>query len=342
MAEVEPGTGERLLMTSTHTSPPSNSMEIFDRRLLQTRRGRAQAAFSSYDFLRRAACEDIVSRLSAINRTFLHVLEIGARDDILSRLLREKGELEGRIGEIYGCDISKACVRAPFGVATDEEALPFADGSFDLVVSAVCLHWVNDLPGTLIQIRRCLKPDGLFVGILPGGRTLHELRSSLLTAEEEIRGGAALRVSPTLDVIDGAGLLQRAGFAMPVSDLDRITVRYAEPIRLLLDLRGMGETAAFVNRAGPPLTRQILFRAMDIYKERFSDPDGRVRATFDMIAMSGWSPAPDQPKPKRPGSASVRLADALGVRERSAGEQTSPRPDPPQGGPAIQSRDHST
>ncbi|MBU6318688.1 MAG: methyltransferase domain-containing protein [Alphaproteobacteria bacterium] len=328
-------------MPSTHHLPPSNPMNVFDRRLLQARRRRTQAGFASYDFLRRAACEDIVSRLSAVNRTFTRVLEIGARDDALSRALGKSEELRGRIGDIYGCDISEACVTAPLGTAADEEALPFGDGSFDLVVSAVCLHWVNDLPGTLIQIRRCLKPDGLFVGILPGGRTLHELRSALLSAEEEIRGGAGSRVSPTLDVIDGAGLLQRAGFAMPVSDLDRITVRYGEPMRLLLDLRGMGETAAFANRSAPPLTRQILLRAMDIYKERFSDADGRVRATFDMIAMSGWAPAPDQPKPKRPGSASVRLADALGVSERSAGEQTSPRPERIQDVPTAQGRDHS-
>lgn len=328
-------------MASTHTLSQTPSMNLFDRRLLQKRRNRSRADFSSYDFLRRAACEDLVSRLAAVNRSFPRVLEIGARDDRLSRALKDSEDLGGRIGEIFSCDMTEASVRAPLGAAADEEALPFGDGSFDLVVSAMCLHWVNDLPGALIQIRRCLKPDGLFVGILPGGRTLHELRSSLLTAEEEIRGGAALRVAPALDVIDGASLLQRAGFAMPVSDLDRLTVRYAEPLRLLLDLRGMGETAAFTNRSGPPLSRQVLVRAMDIYRELFSDPDGRVRATFDLIAISGWSPAPDQPKPKRPGSASVRLADALGVSERSAGEKTSPQPAPPQDAPGGHGRAHS-
>jgi SAM-dependent methyltransferase len=203
----------------------------------------------------------------------------------------------------------------------DEEALPFADASFDLIVSALSLHWVNDLPGALIQIRRILKPDGMFIGAVLGGRTLTELRQSLLSAEEEIRGGASNRISPYLDVIDGAGLLQRAGFAMPVADNDARTVRYAHPLRLLAELRGMGETAAFADRSAPPLTRAILMRAMEIYVERFSDADGRVRATFEFVTLSGWAPSPDQPKAKRPGSATVRLADALGVKEHGTGEK---------------------
>ena len=226
-----------------------------------------------------------------------------------------------RIGDVVTLDLSPAWPRPPLGVAADEEHLPFAEASFDLVVSALSLHWVNDLPGALIQARRTMKPDALFIGIAFGGRTLKELRQSLLAAEEEARGGASMRISPFMDVIDGAGLLQRAGFAMPVSDGDALTVRYDDPLRLLSDLRGMGETAAFAHRGGPGLTRGILMRAMDIYRERFSDADGRVRATFEFIAMSGWAPAPDQPRAKRPGSATVRLADALGVEETPAGEK---------------------
>ena len=218
-------------------------------------------------------------------------------------------------------NLSPAFVKPPLGVIADEEALPFADGSFDLVVSALSLHWVNDLPGALIQIRRVLKPDGLFIGVALGGRTLTELRQSLLAAEEEIRGGASNRVSPFLDVIDGAGLLQRTGFAMPVADNDAHTVRYANPLRLLADLKGMGETSALASRDTPRLTRSILTRAMEIYAQRFSDPDGRIRATFEFVAMSGWAPAPDQLKAKRPGSATMRLADALGVKEQTAGEK---------------------
>ncbi len=303
-------------------------MRIFDRRLHAKRLARAAADYADYSFLKRAAAEDIALRLSAINRRFERVLDLGSHDGTVGRVLKGDPNVADRIGEIVSSDLSPAFARPPLGVVADEEALPFAEGSFDLVVSALSLHWVNDLPGALIQIRRVLKPDGLFIGLALGGRTLTELRQSLLAAEEQARGGAANRVSPFMDVIDGAGLMQRAGFSMPVADNDARTVRYADPLRLLADLRGMGETAAFVNRDAPPLTRSILMRAMAIYAERFSDSDGRVRATFEFIALTGWAPGPDQPKPKRPGSATVRLADALGTNEIAAGEKTGPNTKP--------------
>ena len=296
-------------------------MRIFDRNLHARRRSRAAAGYAGYSFLKKAAAEDIALRLAAINRRFDRVLDLGAHDGTLARVLKADPLVGGRISEIVSADLSPA-----FGhQAADEEALPFQDQSFDLIVSALSLHWVNDLPGALIQIRRTLKPDGLFIATVLGGRTLTELRQSLLAAEEEIRGGAANRVSPMLDVIDAAGLLQRTHFAMPVADNDARTVRYAHPLRLLIDLRGMGETAAFTNRSNPALTRGILMRAMDIYAQRFSDPDGRIRATFEFVTLSGWAPGPDQPKAKRPGSASMRLADALGVKEQTAGEKTGPK-----------------
>lgn len=293
-------------------------MRIFDRQLHARRRTRAAAGYGEYSFLKRIAAEDIALRLSAINRDFPRVLDLGAHDGLAGRTLKSDQLVAPHIGQVLATDLSPAF--KPDQVV-DEEALPFAEQSFDLVVSALSLHWVNDLPGTLIQIRRVLKPDGLFIGTLLGGRTLTELRQSLLAAEEEIRGGAANRVSPFLDVIDGAGLMQRAGFAMPVADNDARTVRYPHPLRLLQDLRGMGETAAFANRLGPPLTRGILMRAMDTYARRYSDPDGRIRATFEFVTLSGWAPSPDQPRPKRPGSATARLADALGVKEQDAGEK---------------------
>ncbi len=293
-------------------------MRIFDRSLHARRRARAAAGYGGYSFLKKVAAEDIALRLGAINRRFDRVLDLGAHDGLLANTLRGDPLVGPRLGEITTADLSPAF--AP-DVIADEEALPFAEGTFDLVVSALSLHWVNDLPGALIQVRRVLKPDGLFIGAVLGGRTLSELRQSLLSAEEELRGGAANRVSPYLDVIDGAGLLQRAGFAMPVADNDARTVRYAHPLKLLGDLRGMGETAAFASREAPPLTRGILMRAMETYTRRFSDPDGRVRATFEFVTLSGWAPSPDQPKAKRPGSATVRLADALGVREQGAGEK---------------------
>ena len=297
-------------------------MRIFDRRLHARRRTRAAAGYGEHSFLKQAAAEDIALRLSAINRTFGCVLDLGAHDGTLSWALKSDPSLAGRVGEVFSTDLSPAFAKPPLGIIADEEALPFADASFDLVVSALSLHWVNDLPGALVQIRKALRPDGLFIGVVLGGRTLTELRQSLLAAEEEIRGGATNRISPFMDVIDGAGLLQRSGFAMPVADNDARTVRYANPLRLLDDLRGMGETAALANRDAPRLTRSILMRAMEIYAQRFSDPDGRIRATFEFVAISGWAPAPDQPKAKLPGSATMRLADALGVREQSAGEKT--------------------
>lgn len=301
-------------------------MRIFDRELHAKRRTRAARTYPDFAFLKQLASEDIAARLSAINRKFNRVLDLGAHDGTLGRVLRADPIVGPRIGEITATDLSPAFANIASGMVVDEEALPFEDQSFDLVVSALSLHWVNDLPGALVQIRRVLKPDGLFIGVALGGRTLTELRQSLLAAEEEIRGGAANRVSPFMDVIDAAGLLQRTGFAMPVADNDARKVRYGHPLKLLGDLRGMGETAALASRDAPPLTRGILMRAMEIYAQRFADADGKVRATFEFVTMSGWAPSADQPRPKRPGSATVRLADALGTKELPAGEKSDPKP----------------
>jgi SAM-dependent methyltransferase len=172
----------------------------------------------------------------------------------------------------------------------DEERLGFAEQSLDLVVSSLALHWVNDLPGTLIQIRRALKPDGLFMAALLGGETLGELRTALMQAEAESLGGASVRVSPAIDARQALGLLQRAGFQFPVTDVDRVNVRYPHPLKLLADLRAMGETGAFADRSGPGLTRRTLARAFEIYAEQFADPDGRITATFDIVTLTGWAP----------------------------------------------------
>jgi SAM-dependent methyltransferase len=300
-------------------------MKVFDRRRHAHRRARSAARFAEHSFLKLAAAEDIALRLGAVNRSFARVLDLGSHGGLTEEVLRKDPETAKKIGDVFAADVVPAFVKAPLGLVADEEVLPFADASFDLVVSALSLHWVNDLPGALIQIRRVLKPDGLFIGVLLGGQTLKELRESLLAAEEEARGGAGFRVSPVVDVLSAAQLLQRAGFAMPVADGDALNVRYGDPMRLLADLKGMGETAAFAGKQAPPLTKAILARAMEFYRQRFSDADGRVRATFELVTLSGWSPSPDQPKPKRPGSATVRLADALGVKEVPAGEKADPK-----------------
>ncbi len=288
----------------------------FNARRVRLHRARAARSPHEATFLLEAVADDLADRLDAVNRTFERVLVIGGGAQFRNAVAA-RPPLAARIGWIVEADWTDGAVNA--GVAFDPEHLPFAEGAFDLIVSLLALHWVNDLPGAMIQIRRALRPDGLFLGALFGGRTLHELRDSLLAAESEIRGGAALRVAPFADTLDIAGLLQRAGFALPVADRDTTTVRYGDPLHLLRDLRAMGETSALAD-APPPLTRPILFRAMAIYAERFGI-EGRAPATFEVITATGWSPHESQQKPLAPGSAKMRLADALGVQEASAGEK---------------------
>ena len=246
---------------------------------------------------------------------FPRVLALGG-GGLFSTELRNRPELSTRLGAVLETDVAAAAI------VVDPERLPFADASFGLVVSPLLLHWVNDLPGAFVEIRRVLQPDGLMLAALFGGETLNELRISLIDAELEITGGAGPRVAPFAGLQDVAHLLQRAAFALPASDRDIITVRYGDPLRLLADLRAMGETSALAERSPRALSRRILARAMEIYRQRFSDPDGRVRATFEFITATGWAPHESQPKPLKPGSAKARLADALGAEERSAGEKT--------------------
>jgi SAM-dependent methyltransferase len=298
------------------TTPP----QLFDRALHRRRLDRAAARFSTADFLKARAASDVVDRLDAILRSFPLAVDLGARGGVFARALAEAGD--GRIGVLIETDLSAGMLagRPRLRVQADEEALPFAAQSLDLVVSTLALHWVNDLPGALVQIRQALKPDGLFLAAILGGATLTELRQSLTAAEAELSDGAGPRIAPFADTYDTAGLLQRAGFALPVADLDRVTVRYDHPLKLIADLRAMGETNVLIDRARRPLSRPVLARACEIYAERFSEADGRVRATFDILTMTGWAPHPDQQQPLRPGSAKMRLADALGAVERSAGE----------------------
>lgn len=286
---------------------------------MRLRKQRTRAGFRDAAFLHRRAAEDLAERLEAIPRRFERVLALGG-GGLFSEALASRTDLRARIGDVIEADFANG------DVVLDPEHLPFGEAAFDLIVSPLMLHWVNDLPGALIQIRRALKPDGLMLAALFGGATLNELRLSLLEAESELTGGAALRVAPFADVQDMAGLLQRAGFALPAADRDVVTVRYADPIRLLADLRAMGETAALTERA-PPLTRAVLFRAMQTYRERFADADGKVRATFEIVTATGWAPHESQQKPLKPGSAKARLADALKVQEHSPGETAPPQRD---------------
>jgi SAM-dependent methyltransferase len=300
------------------STPP----RLFDRALHRARLERAAASFGAANFLKARAAGDLVDRLEEIVRDFPVAVDLGARDGAFRRALADS-PARARITTLIEADLSHRMLVGRDGprVQLDEEALPFADQSLNLVVSSLALHWVNDLPGALVQIRRALKPDGLFLASVLGGSTLTQLRQALLAAEAELSDGAGLRVSPFADTFDAAGLLQRAGFALPVADIDRITVRYSHPLKLLADLRAMGETNVLSDRARKPLSRPVLARASEIYLERFSEPDGRVKASFDIITLTGWAPHPDQQKPLKPGSAKMRLADALGAREQSTGEK---------------------
>jgi SAM-dependent methyltransferase len=289
---------------------------IFDRRLLRWRQRRAFASGPARFLLERAAL-DLAERLAGVVRYFPRALDLGTPGDEVRAALAGLDS----IGAMVTANPGGEGLHAPLTVAADEEALPFADGAFDLVVSALALQFVNDLPGALVQIRRALRPDGLFLAALLGGETLTELRQSFAAAESEIEGGLSPRVAPFADLRDLGALLQRAGFALPVTDSDRITARYDSAFALMHDLRRMGATNPLVDRRRTPLKRATLMRMAEIYEQRFADADGRVRATFDLIWLSGWAPHPGQQRPLRPPSAQARRAEAHGTREWSAGEK---------------------
>lgn len=304
----------------------SDAMNVFDRRLVRLHRDRAAAALEAHDFLLREVAERLADRLEDVTRKFPRALDLGCHGGALAGILGRRGGIE----TLVQCDLSEAMARRarrngrPTLVA-DEEALPFAPGSFDLVVSNLTLHWVNDLPGCLLQIRQILKPDGLFLATMLGGGTLGELRGVLLEAELAEAGGASPRISPFADVRDAGGLLQRAGFGLPVVDSDMLTVRYADILALMRDLRGMGETNAVLERDVRPPRRAVLARAAELYSARHADAEGRLPASFQVIYLTAWAPHESQQQPLRPGSARARLAAALDATELPAGDKARPR-----------------
>ncbi len=291
---------------------------IFDRALIRARRRRA-AAMEPATFLIDHIAGDLADRVAVVLRRFELALDLGTPSEAVRAALARLGSVGTIVAAAPQADI--AARRAGPLIVADEEALPFADGTLDLVVSALALQLVNDLPGTLVQIRRALKPDGLFLAALLGGETLNELRQSFAAAESEVEGGVSPRVAPFADLRDLGALLQRAGFALPVADADRLIVRYDSAFALMHDLRRMGATNALIDRRRTPLRRATLMRMAEIYAQRFADADGRVRATFEIVWLSGWAPHPGQQQPLKPGTAKARLADALGTRELPAGEK---------------------
>ena len=297
------------------SAPP----RIFDRPALTRCRGRtarqyAAGQITAPDFLLHRVAEDFSERLSAIKRTFASALDLGCHHGVLGvRLARD----HGIAGITYADECATMLAHTPSPrLQIDLEHLPLAEAGFDLIVSGLALQTINDLPGTLAQVQAALRPDGLFMAAVIGGSSLTELRESFLIAETEITGGASPRVAPAIDVRDLGTLLQRANFALPVVDSDVVTVTYTHPLALMRELRAMGATNVLAERRRTCLRRDILARAIEIYQLRFAVPDGRIRATFEILTATAWAPHASQQKPLKPGSATARLADALG-RDRT-------------------------
>lgn len=299
----------------------SDSMLVFDRGLVRRHRDRAAGGFGAADFIFRESAVRLADRLLDMVRDFPLTLDLGCHTGQMAEALRG----HAKIGRLIQCDLSPAMARgarafAPTACA-DEEWLPFAEGMFDLVLSNLSLHWVNDLPGALAQIRRATRPDGLLLVTLLGGETLQELRIALMEAESEITGGVTPRVSPFVDMREAGGLLGRAGFALPVVDTENITITYPDFFKLMADLRAMGETNAVIERSKRATRRAVFLRAAEIYRDRFSDSRGRLVATFQIVTLTAWAPHASQQQPLRRGSAKARLADALATQEISLGEK---------------------
>lgn len=282
---------------------------LFDRSLLAHRLDRAAPRAAAHDFLLTRVAEDFAERLSIVKRSFGRTLVIDAYHGVLGRQLRGLPN----VGDVIAAGISPALLRQCDGptVVADAEALPFAEGSLDLVVSGLSLQLANDLPGALVQIRRALKPDGLLLAAILAGSTLNELKQAWLAAEAEVTGGASPRVAPFADVRALGGLLQRAGFALPVADADVVNVTYESPLALMREIKGMGASNVLAARRRVPVPPGLLARASAIYQDRFGLPDGRVAATFEIVTLTGWVPHESQQKPLKPGSAAMRLQDAL-------------------------------
>lgn len=282
--------------------------QIIDTELSLQRKCRALAErVPGADFLMRAAAADLADRLATLQRRFDRAVALHCLTDDAAEAIR----VSGKAVSVERVERQADLLGGGPGIVAAGEELPFEPASIDLVVTTLTMHEVNDIPGLLWQIRTALKPDGLFLAALPGGDTLRELNEAMLAAESELTGGASPRVLPFAELRQVGGLLQRAGFALPVVDSDTITVRYGDMFGLMRDLRAMGQTNSLVARSRRPATRRLFMRAAEIYAQRFADPDGRVRATFQLIWMSGWAPDGSQQKPLKPGSARMPLAEAL-------------------------------
>lgn len=299
----------------------SDDHRLFDRKLLRTRRARFAHELAEHEFLLTHVASEIGERIALILRDFPLGLDLGAFAGRLGQRVSEVPSVDRMIYAESVPELAALCPRP--ALVCDEDLLPFKDASLDLVVSGLALHRVNDLPGSLIQIRRALRPDGVFMAALLGVRSLGELRQALLEAEAESEGGASPHIAPFGDVRDYGALLQRAGFALPVADADILTLTYPSPQALMREIRILGGGNVLLSRRKAPLPRKVLARAEEIYRKRYGAPGDGVKATFEIVYLTGWGPAAGQQKPLKPGSATRRLADALGTEEQSAGDKAA-------------------
>jgi SAM-dependent methyltransferase len=301
------------------TGDMTEDRELFDRALLRRRRARFAGEMSEHEPLLAHVAAEIADRIGTILREFPLALDLGAFHGLLGRTIAALPS----VGEMLYAEsvpaLAALCPRP--AIVCDEELLPFVDESLSLIVSGLALHRVNDLPGALVQIRRALRPDGVFLAAALGSRSLHELRQTLIKAEDELHGGASPRVAPFADVREYGALLQRAGFALPVTDVELLTVTYPSPRALMREIRALGGGNVMAARRKVPLPRGTLERAEEIYRERHSTPEGKITASFEIVYLTGWAPHASQQKPLAPGSAKARLADALHTVERSAGDK---------------------
>lgn len=295
--------------------------ELFDRVLLRRRRSRFASELSQHEFLLSRVATEITERIEVILRDFPLALDLGAYDGVLGRAVGALPSVGAMIYAESAPALAALCPRP--SVVCDEDMLPFRDKCLNLVVSGLSLHRVNDLPGALIQICHALHPDGLFIGAALGNRSLLELRHALIKAEAELEGGASPRVAPFADMREYGTLLQRAGFALPVTDSDLLTVTYPSPRDLMREIRAMGGGNVMAERRKEPLARGTLERAEEIYRMWYGTPEGRITASFEIVYLSGWAPHESQQKPLAPGSAMKRLADVLGTKEHPASDKAS-------------------
>lgn len=289
----------------------ANIPQLIDSVAHRRYRNRAASGFGAVNFLKQAAADRLADRLEIVRRRFPLVLDLGAHHGEMAKAALASGKVDRVICADPSLGMAEHTAKDTPSLVIDYDNVNFRDGSFDAITSAFSMHWVNDLPGILTRMRRWLKPDGLLLLSMAGGISFGGLRSCLAEAESQTAGGLSPRVLPMADIRDLGGLLGRAGFGLPVADSDTLSVSWADPLQMMLELRQMGESNALLGRANHITRRDTIMQASTLYQDRFSTEDQRVNADIELITLTAWSPSPDQQKPLKPGSADIHLGDFL-------------------------------